>query len=68
MSSNFKANCCGLANGCCKLHFSPVGRRSPQSLGNTASGYERAGLYCTEAETSCSWVNLIDISLEAWWW
>jgi len=29
-------------------------------------GYKRAGLYCTQAKTSCSWVNLIDIFHEAW--
>jgi len=31
-----------------------------------ALGYKRAGLYCMQAKTSCSWVNLIDIFHEAW--
>jgi len=30
-----------------------------------ALGYKRAGLYCMQAKTSCSWVNLIDIFHEA---
>ena len=28
--------------------------------------YKRAGLYCTQVKTSCSWVNLINIFHEAW--
>ena len=30
-------------------------------------GYKRAGLYCTQAKTSCLWVMLIDIFHEAWY-
>ena len=26
-------------------------------LGTSVLGYKRAGLYCTQAKTSCSWVN-----------
>jgi len=29
-------------------------------------GYKRAGLFCTQVKTSCSWVNFIDVFHEAW--
>jgi len=49
-----------------KIQKCAMGGMHLKRLGTTVLGYKRGGLYCTQAKTSCSWVNLIHIFHEAW--
>jgi len=44
-----------ISDNCC---YEAVASNILKILLDVLLGYKRAGLYCTQAKTSCSWVNL----------